>query len=177
MASYFKYLFSSDETIPKRMLNKWKKCKIKTETSNYEEDQINGEDNQINYEDDQITNSSTDNDDKFELENGSTNDLNDSIKNLLNDKDFSKIDLYGALLSLFFSSKLSQSAFSLVLNFVELISEMDAPKDFDDCGNTFLKLLSEQKIAYSKKWFCKSCNLEVSLKTPKQRMCYICCKR
>jgi hypothetical protein len=184
MPSYFKYLFSSDDTIPKRMLNKWKRRKVQTETSNYDDDQINGEDDQINGEedqingeDDQINNSLTDNDDKLEQENGSTNDLNDSIKSLLHDKDFSKIDLYGALLSLFFSSKLSQSAFSLVLDFVELISEMDAPKDFDDCGNTFLKLIGEQKIAYSKKWYCKSCNLEVNLNTPKQRMCYICCKR
>ncbi len=40
--SYFKYLFSSDDTIPKRMLNKWKRRKVQTETSNYDDDQING---------------------------------------------------------------------------------------------------------------------------------------
>jgi hypothetical protein len=105
MPSYFKYLFSSDDTIPKRMLNKWKRRKVQTETSNYDDDQINGEDDQIN-------NSLTNNDDKLEQENGSTNDLNDSIKSLLHDKDCSKIDLYGALLSLFFSSKLSVSFFA-----------------------------------------------------------------
>ena len=42
MRSYFKYLFSSDDTIPKRMLNKWKRRKVQTETSNYDDDQING---------------------------------------------------------------------------------------------------------------------------------------
>ena len=54
MRSYFKYLFSSDDTIPKRMLNKWKRRKVQTETSNYDDDQINGEDDQINGEEDQI---------------------------------------------------------------------------------------------------------------------------
>ena len=49
MPSYFKYFLSSgDDTISKRMLNKWKRRKVQTETSNYEDDQINGEDDQIN---------------------------------------------------------------------------------------------------------------------------------
>jgi hypothetical protein len=49
MRSYFKYLFSSDDTIPKRMLNKWKRRKVQTEISNYDDDQINGNKKSIDF--------------------------------------------------------------------------------------------------------------------------------
>jgi len=107
------------------------------------------------------------NTDEFDLrsEEDISEDLNESIKELLkkDDKEYSEIDLYGALLSLFFSCKISQAAFPIILSFVELISDVEVPKDFNECGNSFLKLLNEQKIAVSKRWFCKSCDVEVSV--------------
>ncbi len=47
------------------------------------------------------------------------------------------------------------------MSFVELVSDVEVPKNFTDCGNSFLKLLGDQKIVISKRWYCKSCNVEV----------------
>ena len=182
--SYFKYLYSPNTPIPRKSLYRLKKRSIiqatETETGKTNDDSNNDQtvddfenDNEFELHDEDLE------DNYQNLEEENHKDLHDSIKQLLNkdDNNYSKTDLYAALLSLFFSSKLSQSAFSIVLNFIELVSDMDVPKDFNDCGNRFLKLVGEQSIAFSKKWFCKSCNVEVVLTHNKQRICNICNKR
>ena len=177
---YFQYFRSLDADIPERTLNRWKsRARIHEESlrSDNENDhripeyQNNDDYNNVHAdEDDQNSLHSVydlENTDEFDLrsEEDISEDLNESIKELLkkDDKEYSEIDLYGALLSLFFSCKISQAAFPIILSFVELISDVEVPKDFNECGNSFLKLLNEQKIAVSKRWFCKSCDVEVSV--------------
>ena len=177
---YFQYFCSLDADIPERTLNRWKsRARIHEESlrSDNENDhripeyQNNDDYNNVHAdEDDQNSLHSVydlENTDEFDLrsEEDISEDLNESIKELLkkDDKEYSEIDLYGALLSLFFSCKISQAAFPIILSFVELISDVEVPKDFNECRNSFLKLLNEQKIAVSKRWFCKSCDVEVSV--------------
>ena len=177
---YFQYFRSLDADIPERTLNRWKsRARIHEESlrSDNENDhripeyQNNDDYNNVHAdEDDQNCLHSVydlENTDEFDLrsEEDISEDLNESIKELLkkDDKEYSEIDLYGALLSLFFSCKISQAAFPIILSFVELISDVEVPKDFNECRNSFLKLLNEQKIAVSKRWFCKSCDVEVSV--------------
>ena len=177
---FFQYFRSLDADIPERTLNRWKsRARIHEESlrsDNENDDRIPEYQNNDDYnnghadEDDQNSLHSVydlENTDEFDLrsEKDISEDLNESIKELLkkDDKEYSEIDLYGALLSLFFSCKISQAAFPIILSFVELISDVEVPKDFNECGNSFLKLLNEQKIAVSKRWFCKSCDVEVSV--------------
>ena len=180
---YFQYFRSLDAEIPQSTLNRWKKrARIHEESLRNNNEFDHGireyqksDDNNHNGSEDEDQNSfhsgyDIENNDDFDLQNEDeyeyvNKDLNESIKELLkkDDKDYSELDLYGALLSLFFSCKISQAAFPIILSFVELISDVEVPKDFNECGNSFLKLLNEQKIAVSKRWFCKSCDVEVSV--------------
>ena len=88
---------------------------------------------------------------------------------------YNQVDLCAALLALFFSSILTQSAFSIVLELTTIITDLEIPKDFDSCANLFLKSVNIKKIDYSKKWFCDNCNTETILIHQKQRMCQVCC--
>ena len=185
--SYFKYLYSEDVEVPRRTLSRWKKRARSLERDNNIEEEdfpndfsVNNlnksydatnliDDNQIDsHEEDFIEDSIED----------SIEDLNFSIRELFTGEEtFNQTDLYAAFLSLFFSSKLSQSSFSIVVGFVKLISDLQVPKNFDDCGNTFLKLVNDKAIKSSKIWFCLECNKKVELTQSRQRMCNICCTR
>ena len=72
---------------------------------------------------------------------------------------------------------MTQSAFSIIVDFIKLISDAKIPKNFNDCGNTFLELVGDEKINFSKKWFCKTCNEAVIIINNKQRMCNNCSNR
>jgi hypothetical protein len=127
---YFQYFRSLDAEIPQSTLNRWKKrARIQEESlrSNNEYDHgireyQKSDDNNDNGYDDEDEDQNTfhsvyeiENNDEFDLQN-EDEDVNEdlkSIKELLkkDDKDYSELDLYDALLSLFFSCKISQAAF------------------------------------------------------------------
>ena len=79
--------------------------------------------------------------------------------------------IYASLLTLFYSGNLTQSAFKLVLEHTQLLTQIILPKSFD-------QLLNKMKIFesndYNKTWFCQNCKKQTELVYSKQRSCLIC---
>ncbi len=79
--------------------------------------------------------------------------------------------IYASLLTLFYSGNLTQSAFKLLLEHTQLLTQINLPKSFD-------QLLNKMKIFesnnYNKTWFCQKCKKETELVYSKQRSCLIC---
>jgi hypothetical protein len=57
-------------------------------------------------------------------------------------KDASLEQLCAALLAVFYSTKMTQAAFSVVIEFVSLVSSLKIPKTFDGVAKGFCHLLS-----------------------------------
>ena len=102
--------------------------------------------------------------------------LKEIIFNQSEDDAYNEVDLSAALLSMFFSSKLTQSAFVVVLEFTKLFSKVNVPKDFNACAKILHKEY-DNSIEYTKVWYCSFCDIKVGLKYNKQRGCDICMKK
>ena len=180
---YFKYFFD-DSDIPKQTLHDYNNKRNKrksddTDTYLVNEDKIldisNENSENINsspnfYESDEHPTQA-----KNEDENENENIID--VSDLLNEnEDFNEVDLSAALLSMFFSCKLTQSAFVTVLQFSKILSKANIPKDFDGCAKILLKEYGN-RIDFQKIWYCTFCNQKVNLSHHKQRACNICLKK
>ncbi len=78
--------------------------------------------------------------------------------------------LYYSLLTLFFSGNFTQSAFKLALEHTQLFTKIKIPKTIDQ----LIAKIEDEKLTYTKKWFCQNCKQELTLENNKQRKCLIC---
>jgi hypothetical protein len=92
---------------------------------------------------------------------------NEEIDNLI---EPSEEILYNSLLTLFFSGNFTQSAFKLLLEHTQLFTNIKLPKSIDQ----IITKIEEEKLTYSKKWYCQNCKEEVNLENNKQRNCFKC---
>jgi hypothetical protein len=172
---YFQYLNSDDLPIPKTTI--WNKRKRKNEDVDHENNVL-----EVSTPDNNLEDNNNDDDQNNQEIDSNNSQISETLRNLLceaeefaeKNRNFNQTDLCAALLALFFSSKITQSAFSVVLNFTTIVTDLEIPKDFDSCANMFLKSLNIKKIDYSKKWFCDNCNKVTIPVHQKQRMCQIC---
>ena len=87
-----------------------------------------------------------------------------------------KIEMACALLAAFFGGKMTQHALSLVLKFVNILTNGELPKRFDELSKIILSK-NEDKIKYNKKWYCCICKIFVSTDNRFQRTCNNCKER
>jgi len=78
-----------------------------------------------------------------------------------------------ALLSLFYSAHFTRDAFAKVIEFAQLLTNVKIPKSFDQ----LMKHINEEKLEYSKVFFCQKCVNKVELNNSKQRTCELCNER
>ena len=76
-----------------------------------------------------------------------------------------------SLLTLFYSGNLTQSAFKLVLEHTQLLTQVTLPKSFDQL---LIKMKVFESDEYNKTWFCQKCKKKTNLICSKQRACLIC---
>jgi hypothetical protein len=87
----------------------------------------------------------------------------------------SKEEIAAALLSVFYSAKLTQSALSIVAEFASILVQQHLPNSFNQCAKIMFEE-SGDSIKFEKFWFCKICN-EYSKITQYQRRCLKCNKK
>lgn len=90
-----------------------------------------------------------------------------------------KIANSAALLSLFYSGKLTQSAFKLACQCFSLLNrdlENLIPKNYDQCADILLKTCDEQ-INFTKTMYCRFCSTIIVDFDKSLRLCKICCNR
>lgn len=78
--------------------------------------------------------------------------------------------LFASLISLFFRGNFTQSAFKSVIEFTQLLTPIKLPKDFDK----LMRQIDQEKLNFTKNWFCQKCLKYVSLSQSKQRNCENC---
>ena len=76
---------------------------------------------------------------------------------------------------MFFNTNITQASFSDVMKTFQMITNLKLPTSFNSCAKKLLNFFGE-KIDYSKKWFCVSCELFVTIEQH-QRNCKKCLKR
>ena len=87
-----------------------------------------------------------------------------------------KEEYCSAALAFFFSGRMSQDHFSSAIKFFNLGSAVKLPTRFDLIRNS-IKSNREEIIPTKKIYYCKTCNIEIHLKTRYQRICDNCKSR
>ena len=89
----------------------------------------------------------------------------------------SKLEQYAALIAMFFGGNLTQTAFNIVVEFLNTSDARSLPKSFDQIADFFLKSLNVS-INYRKIFYCSNCrNSFERLEYSKQRICSTCKER
>ena len=78
-----------------------------------------------------------------------------------------------ALLSLFFSGKFTRESFKQIIELSQLLTNIKIPKTFEQ----LMLRVSEEKLDYTKVFFCQQCVTQVDLSNSKQRTCGQCNNR
>ncbi len=95
------------------------------------------------------------------------------ISDLLTTCD-SKLEQCAALLAMFFGGNLTQTAFNIVVQFLNSSKAMSLPKTFDQVADFFLKILNVA-TKYQKIYYCSNCRSSFeTLEYSKQRICTTC---
>ena len=87
-----------------------------------------------------------------------------------------KIEIVCALLATFFSGKMTQHALTLVLQLINVMTNHHLPKSFDELSKQILKS-NNDRIEYTKKWYCSSCKKHITIDSRFQRICSFCKER
>lgn len=96
------------------------------------------------------------------LEFENINGYNDLINSLdFTSDDLNEYDIHAALLAMFYSCKMRQSAFKTVLNLMRILSPYKLPASFDTCSTIFNNYFGRE-LSFNKTWLCKTCNVRVS---------------
>lgn len=108
-------------------------------------------------------------------------DIQDSsITNSIDDnstfEECSTESIYNGLLAVFYAGKLTQTAFKLVVDFFNIVTQNKLPSTFNQISSKLLNI-NDESIDYLKDWFCVQCKEMVVLTNPFQRKCSICLKR
>lgn len=122
-----------------------------------------------------------------------TSNLSDPIENLHEDNFENSLDItiiesnnsnddnsdeqnedlvYTSLLTLFYSTNMTQDAFKLVIEHTQLFTNISIPKSFNALASKVVQ--NQSDLNYKKVWYCQSCSSEVKLVNSKQRMCSKC---
>ena len=90
-----------------------------------------------------------------------TDDLLEAIEISSNfDEKPITIEIASALLATYFSGKMTQHALTIVLKLMNILIE--EPKNFDELSKLILKE-NNDKITYSKKWYCYACKIYINI--------------
>jgi hypothetical protein len=76
-------------------------------------------------------------------------------------------------LAVFFHLKLTQKAFKVIAELINIMSSCKIPHSFDKCARILFKETKDE-IIYNKIWFCPFCKREVFLINQYQRQCKNC---
>ncbi len=95
------------------------------------------------------------------------------LNQIINDQRLDEKEISAALIAIFFHLKLTQSAFSVILEFFSVIPPIKVPKTFDECSKILLNS-TKDKIVYNKFWFCYACKEKTELLTRYSRSCEKC---
>jgi hypothetical protein len=98
-------------------------------------------------------------------------ELNDVLKN--NIEFLEEKELAAAILAIFFHLKLTQKAFNVISDFINLLNKVKVPNSFNKCAQILLKETKDE-ISYKKLWFCQFCVKKVVLTNQYQRKCVVC---
>ena len=80
--------------------------------------------------------------------------------------------VYTSLLTLFYSTNMTQDALKLVIEHTQLFTNISIPKSFNALASKVVQ--NQSDLNYKKVWYCQSCSSEVKLVNSKQRMCSKC---
>ena len=181
---YFNYQFDASIKQPKSTKSKHQRI-LKEIIGNQNKDIEKLEDTEAIIQDTNFDNDFDDNANNFEIYDevdDHSKEIQESFSNIIaaseqENKHHNEIDLACGLLSTFFSTKITLSAFSTILDFLRIIKpEFKIPKSFNECSNLLLKSYSDE-IFFEKKWYCNNCDTYIILNHPKQRICNVCTNR
>jgi hypothetical protein len=82
-------------------------------------------------------------------------------------------EIAAALLTIFYCGGLTQFCLAMVTRLFNILSKFKVPTTFDGLSNLLHKK-SDKHEEYSKKWFCKICQVEVTIQDRFQRDCKTC---
>jgi hypothetical protein len=192
---YKRYLYDSKIKVPRSTLHLQKKKRLNiTEENelnqNYQTSQMNiDEPLSSEFENSSSSSASSEfesNDCASDLETNSSRPDIESKKekdknlSLLTRKAYcNEYELAVAMMTLFFKTKMTQTALSLNIKFFNMIStDLKLPANFDSVA----KIISKDKqdyICYETKYFCERCQQETRIdqKRKKERVCDICKKK
>jgi hypothetical protein len=171
MGKYKRYLIDDSIRIPKSTIQS-RRNKLKKKTNNQEIiltniiasdsiDKVIINDNPPIINIDELSNHSNV-DEQFEI----IDENKIEIDELVN------LDLICAsVLTLFFSSNLTQSSLELIIKHTQLFNQIELPKSFNSMVNT---LVNKEDLKYEKKWYCQSCESYFELDYNKSRRCSKC---
>jgi hypothetical protein len=98
----------------------------------------------------------------------------DIVQSSSNEERVDKDDLCIAILSAFYSGKITQSALNINMQLFNIIFENTLPRNFNSLSTHLLRINGD-KIAYDKRWYCNKCNTSTEkLESVFQRMCSMC---
>ena len=119
--------------------------------------------------------------DTFDFRNSNLEEISDQ-KNYLEEinktllvfrnENLTKEEVSAALLSIFYSTGISQCGFKIVLKFLAVFVQ-NVPLSFDQCASILLNHSNDQ-ISKTQMHYCTSCDLQVKLENCYQRRCKNC---
>ncbi len=104
------------------------------------------------------------------LESECLSDLNDVLKDTL---ILTEKEAAAAFLAIFLHLKLTQKAFKVISELINVMSSSKIPNSFDKCAKILFEETKDE-VLYTKLWFCQLCKIEVVLVNQYQRQCKNC---
>jgi hypothetical protein len=97
----------------------------------------------------------------------------DELLPIIND-DLSIEEICAALVGMFYSGKLTQMCFKMVLDFLKITYSLKLPANFNKCAKIILESNNDE-ISFTKTWYCGICGeLFEKLKRRFDRTCVVC---
>jgi hypothetical protein len=102
-------------------------------------------------------------------------ELGEALEDIFENKSepLSLESICAILLIAFYTTRMTQFCFKLIIQAMKTISKIDIPITFDGISNILLKDQSET-IQSQKRWFCASCKVYANLEKRYQRNCSKC---